>query len=81
MVCMYKDFKVELRLYCKWIMGRAKVVIINWFSVFLIRVNYMSANNNENIFTWIFDLVLIDPFIKQKQHEEKLEHDLTRAIC
>lgn len=41
----------------------------------------MSANNNENIFTWIFDLVLIDPFIKQKQHEEKLEHDLTRAIC
>lgn len=61
-------------------MGRAKVVIINWFSVFLIRVNYMSANNNENIFTWIFDLVLIDPFIKQKQHEEKLEHDLTRAI-
>lgn len=62
-------------------MGRAKVVIINWFSVsFLIRVNYMSANNNENTFTWIFDLVLIDPSIKQKQHEEKLEHDFTRAI-
>lgn len=40
----------------------------------------MSANNNENTFTWIFDLVFIDPFIKQKQHEEKLERDFTRAI-
>lgn len=43
-------------------MGGTEEVIINWFLVsFILRVNYMSANNNENIFTWIFDLAFIDP--------------------
>lgn len=40
----------------------------------------MSANNNENIFTYIFDLAFIDQFIKWKQHKEKLEHNLNRPV-
>lgn len=63
-VCI-KIFKVEPQLQCKWLMRRTEEVIINWFLVsFILRVNYMSANNNENIFTCIFDLAFIDQFIK-----------------
>jgi hypothetical protein len=40
----------------------------------------MSANNNENIFISIFELAFIDPFIKQKQHKEKVGHNLNRAV-
>ena len=63
-VCI-KIFKVEPQLQCKWRMGRTEEVIINWFLVsFILRVNYMSANNNKNTFTCIFDLAFIDQFIK-----------------